>query len=49
MVLDAGAPSVTSVLILASILDDLQDLSSLVVAALVFAALFLFLKGLEHA
>jgi hypothetical protein len=40
---------VTSVFVLASILDDLQDLSSVVIAALVFAALFLILKGLEHA
>ena len=39
----------TTVFIVASILDDLQDLSSIVFAALVFAALFLFLKGLEHA
>ena len=35
--------------ILASILDDVQDLSSLVVAALVFAVLFGFLKALEAA
>jgi hypothetical protein len=34
---------------LASILDDVQDLSSAVLAVLVFAVLFLFLKGLEHA
>jgi hypothetical protein len=40
---------VTTVFILASILDDVQDLSSIVFAALVFAVLFLFLKGLEHA
>ena len=39
----------TIVFILASILDDVQDLSSIVLAALVFATLFLFLKGLEHA
>ncbi len=38
-----------SVFILASILDDVQDLSSIVVAVLVFAALFLLLKGLERA
>ena len=38
-----------SVLILASILDDMQDLSSIVLAALVFAALFFLLKGLERA
>jgi hypothetical protein len=40
---------VRSVLILASILDDAQDLSSVVVAALLFGALFLLLKGLERA
>jgi hypothetical protein len=40
---------VTTVFILASILDDVQDLSSIVVAALVFGALFLLLKGLERA
>jgi hypothetical protein len=40
---------VTTVFILASILDDVQDLSSIVFAALVFAVLFLLLKGLEHA
>jgi hypothetical protein len=33
---------------LASILDDAQDVSSIVLAALVFAALFLVLKGLER-
>jgi hypothetical protein len=37
------------VFILASILDDVQDLSSIVVAAIIFAALFLLLKGLERA
>jgi len=37
------------VFILASILDDLQDLSSIVLAALVFGALVLLLKGLERA
>jgi hypothetical protein len=37
------------VFILASLLDDVQDLSSLVIAALVFGALFLLLKGLERA
>ena len=37
-----------NVLTFASILDDAQDLSSLVLAALVFGALFLVLKGLEH-
>ncbi len=36
-------------LILASILDDAQDLSSIVVAVLLFAALFLLLEGLERA
>jgi hypothetical protein len=40
---------VRSVFILASILDDAQDLSSIVLAALVFGALFLLLKGLDHA
>jgi len=40
---------VRSVLILASILDDAQDLSSIVVAALAFGALFLLLKGLDRA
>jgi heme/copper-type cytochrome/quinol oxidase subunit 3 len=34
---------------LASILDDAQDLSSIVLAAIVFGALFLVLKALEHA
>jgi hypothetical protein len=34
---------------LASILDDAQDLSSIVFGALAFGALFLFVKGLEHA
>ena len=38
-----------SVFILASIFDDVQDLSSVGLAALVFGALFLLLKGLEHA
>ena len=33
----------------ASILDHAQDLSSVVLAALVFAVLLLFLKGLDHA
>lgn len=37
-----------NVLPFASILDGAQDLSSLVLAALVFGALFLILKGLEH-
>jgi hypothetical protein len=40
---------VPSVFIFASILDDVQDLSSIVLAALVFGALFLLLKGLERA
>jgi hypothetical protein len=40
---------VRSVFILASILDDVQDLSSIVLAALVFGALFLLLKGLDRA
>ena len=31
----------------ASILDSLQDVSSLVIAALAFAALFLLLEGLD--
>ena len=38
-----------NVLAFASILDDAQDLSSVVLAALVFGALFLVLKGLERA
>ncbi len=38
-----------SVFILASILDDAQDLSSIVFAAVAFALLFLLLKGLERA
>lgn len=38
-----------SVFIFASILDDVQDLSSIVLAALVFGALFLLLKGLDRA
>jgi hypothetical protein len=33
---------------LASILDSLSDLTSVVVAALAFAALFLLLKGFER-
>jgi hypothetical protein len=37
------------VLILASILDSAQDLSSLVLAALTFGALFLILMGLDRA
>ena len=36
------------VLTFASFLDDAQDLSSVIVAALVFGALFLILKGLER-
>ena len=35
-------------MIFASILDSLQDVSSLVFAVLAFAALFLLLKGLER-
>ena len=38
-----------SVFILASILDTAQDLTSVLLAALIFSALFLLLKGLEHA
>jgi hypothetical protein len=34
---------------LASLLDDAQDLSSIVLAALAFGAMFLFLKGLDRA
>jgi hypothetical protein len=34
--------------IFASILDSLQDVTSIVFAALAFAALFLLLKGFEH-
>jgi hypothetical protein len=37
------------VFILASILDTGQDLSSIVLGALVFAALFLILEGLDRA
>jgi hypothetical protein len=33
---------------LASVLDSLQDVSSLAFAALAFAAMFLLLKALEH-
>ena len=33
---------------LASILDSLQDVSSVAIAALAFAILFLLLKGLER-
>jgi hypothetical protein len=40
---------VRSVLIFASILDAGSDLSSIVLAALLFGALFLLLKGLERA
>jgi len=36
------------VLPVASVLDDLQDVSSIVFAALAFAVLFALLKGLEH-
>lgn len=36
------------VCILASIFDDLRDVSSLLFAALAFGALFLLLKGLER-
>jgi hypothetical protein len=39
---------VAIVLIFASLLDDLQDLSSIVLAVLVFAALFLFLEVLDR-
>jgi hypothetical protein len=35
-------------MLFASILDSLQDVSSVVIAALAFAALFLLLKGLER-
>ena len=38
-----------NVLAFASILDDVQDLSSVVLALLVFGTLFLLLKGLERA
>ena len=38
-----------NVLTFASILDDAQDLSSIVLAALVFGALVLILRGLENA
>ena len=36
------------VLTFASLLDDAQDLSAVIAAALVFGALFLILKGLER-
>jgi hypothetical protein len=39
---------VLSVFILASILDSAQDLTSIVVAVLVFAALFLLIMVLER-
>ncbi len=32
----------------ASVLDSLQDVSSVAIAALAFLVLFLLLKGLEH-
>jgi hypothetical protein len=35
-------------MVLASILDSLQDVSSLVFAALAFAALFALLEGLDR-
>jgi hypothetical protein len=35
-------------LVLASILDSLQDVSSLLIAALAFAAMFLLLEGLDR-
>jgi hypothetical protein len=35
-------------MLVASILDSLQDVSSIVIAIVAFAALFLLLKGLEH-
>jgi hypothetical protein len=35
-------------MIFASILDSLQDVSSVVIAALAFGAMFLLLKGLER-
>ena len=38
-----------NVLAFASILDDVQDLGSVVLAVLVFGALFVVLKGLERA
>ena len=34
--------------VFASVLDSLQDVSSLVFAALAFAAMFLLLEGLER-
>jgi hypothetical protein len=33
---------------LASILDSLQDVSSIVIASVAFAAIFLLLKGLDR-
>jgi hypothetical protein len=35
-------------MVIASILDSLQDSSAVAIAALAFAALFLLLKGLER-
>jgi hypothetical protein len=35
-------------MLVASILDSLQDVSSIAFAVLAFAAVFLLLKGLEH-
>jgi hypothetical protein len=35
-------------MLLASVLDSLQDVSSIAFAALAFAALFLLLEGLER-
>ena len=37
-----------STVVLASLLDSLQDVSSLALGALAFAALFLLLEGLER-
>ena len=38
----------TSSLVYASVLDSLQDISSLGFGVLAFAVLFLVLKGLDH-
>jgi hypothetical protein len=46
-VLDGVVPSVRP-MIFASILDSLQDVTSVVFAVLAFAGLFLLLKGLER-
>jgi hypothetical protein len=46
-VLDGVAPSVVA-MVFASILDSLQDVSSIVIAAAAFLALFLLLEGFDR-